>query len=191
MPSAICVRSWETEPTADAIKTQFRAALESEDRRKALQRLVADRLAATGERNSPDDFRRVQLLAAHLMGVGIVPYLLKFSPVTDLSTEQADEQIAADTGVSVERLQHHFPTAPDLALGIIDRLYSEMMALCLRCTDGWGTQQQAQVTWRNFVHGVAGLGIGDIFPRVTPETVRILGSELRSAVLPRQQRMNR
>ncbi|WP_312776991.1 hypothetical protein [Corynebacterium variabile] len=65
MPSAICVRNWETEPTADAIKTQFRAALESEDRRKALQRLVADRLAATGERNSPDDFRRVQLLAAH------------------------------------------------------------------------------------------------------------------------------
>ncbi|WP_417287454.1 TetR/AcrR family transcriptional regulator [Corynebacterium variabile] len=110
---------------------------------------------------------------------------------SDLSTEQADEQIAADAGVSVERLHHHFPSGPDLALGVVDRLYSEMMALRLRCTDGWGTQQQAQVTWRNFVHDVAGLGMGDIFARVTPETVRVLGPELRSAAIPRQQRMNR
>lgn len=103
---------------------------------------------------------------------------------SDLSTEQADEQIAADAGVSVERLHHHFPSGPDLALGVVDRLYSEMMALRLRCTDGWGTQQQAQVTWRNFVHDVAGLGMGDIFARVTPETVRVLGPELRSAAIP-------
>lgn len=82
------MRSWETEPTADVIKAQFRAALESEDRRKALQRLVADRLAATGERNSPDDNLRVQLLAAHLMGVGVMRYILKFSPIADLTHEE-------------------------------------------------------------------------------------------------------
>ena len=66
-----------------------------------------------------------------------------------------------------------------------------MMTLCLRYTDGWNTRQQAQVTWRSFVHDVSGLGIGDIFARITSETVRDLGPELRSAVLPRQQRTNR
>ena len=62
------------------------------------------------------------------------------------------EQIAADSGVSVGRLRHHFPTGPDLALGVVDLLYSRMMALRLRYTDGWNTRQQAQMTWRSFVH---------------------------------------
>lgn len=110
---------------------------------------------------------------------------------TDLSDSLTIEQIAADAGVSVGRLRHHFPTGPDLALGVVDLLYSRMMALCLRYTDGWNTRQQAQVTWRSFVHDVSSLGIGDIFARITSETVRDLGPELRSAVLPRQQRMNR
>lgn len=110
---------------------------------------------------------------------------------TDLSSEHAVGQIATDAGVSVERLQHHFPTVADLVIGVVDRMFTQVMSLCLRYTDGWGTPQQAQATWRSFVHDVAGLGIGDIFARVTSEMVRDLGPELRSAVLPRHQRMNR
>ena len=106
-------------------------------------------------------------------------------------TDTTPEQIAADAGISVERLQHHFPTGPALFIGVVDRMFTQVMSLCLRNTDGWDTPQQATVTWRHFVHDLAGLGIGDIFSRITPETVRSLGPELRSAILPRQQRMAR
>ena len=93
------LRIWETEKTANVVKALFRSALESEERREKLQELVAERLAATGERNTPDDTRRVQLLSAHLMGVGIVRYLLKFSPVTDLT----HEEMVADLAPVIER----------------------------------------------------------------------------------------
>lgn len=93
------MRIWETEKTANVVKALFRSALESEERREKLQELVAERLAATGERNTPDDTRRVQLLSAHLMGVGIVRYLLKFSPVTDLT----HEEMVADLAPVIER----------------------------------------------------------------------------------------
>ena len=93
------LRIWETEPTADVIKAQFRAALESENRRKALQRLVAERLGPVSAAGGQDAGQRVQLLAAHLMGVGVMRYILKFSPVADLS----HEEMVADLTPVIER----------------------------------------------------------------------------------------
>lgn len=93
------LRIWETEPTADVVKALFRAALESEERREKLQELVAERLTVAGADNTPHGHQRLQLLAAHLMGVGVMRYLLRFSPVTDLT----HEEMVADLAPVIER----------------------------------------------------------------------------------------
>lgn len=88
------LRIWETEPTADVVKAMFRSALESDDRREKLQRLVAGELAATAAHPGSPDHRHLQLLAAHLMGVGITRYLLRLSPIADLPREEMVEDLA-------------------------------------------------------------------------------------------------
>ncbi|MGO2841420.1 TetR/AcrR family transcriptional regulator [Corynebacterium variabile] len=83
---------WETDPGAATVRALFRAALESEEHRASLERVLTEKLdeLAPGISDAP----RMQLLAAHLMGVGVMRYLLKFSPVADLSHEAMVDDLA-------------------------------------------------------------------------------------------------
>jgi AcrR family transcriptional regulator len=88
------LRIWESEPTADMIRAMFRAALESEDNRQRLQQVLSARLSTTVSPEATPGASRLQLLAAHLMGVGVMRYLLKFEPLANLSHEAMVDDLA-------------------------------------------------------------------------------------------------
>lgn len=85
---------WETEPMADLTRALFLAALESEDHRQRFQAIITDQLAAATASGEGPDAPRTQLLAAHLMGVGVMRYLLKMEPVASLSHEAMVDDLA-------------------------------------------------------------------------------------------------
>lgn len=107
---------WESPETALMVRALFRAALESEDSRERLQQMVTNRLivglaqlaARRGAADASADAVagasidvaadgaitvQSQLLAAHLLGVGISRYIMKVSPLADLSRDELVEQL--------------------------------------------------------------------------------------------------
>lgn len=85
----LCI--WETEPNATRMKAFLRAALESEGLRTRVQQVINERL----ENYTTAEHRpRLQLLATHLVGVGITRYILEFSPLSELSHEQMVDDLA-------------------------------------------------------------------------------------------------
>ena len=91
---------WEDPETAKTVRALFRATLESEERRAELQALVATRLSgavqllaqpgpprsrAASENSSASQQRialQTQLIAAHLLGVGLSRYIVQVPPLS-------------------------------------------------------------------------------------------------------------
>lgn len=93
---------WESPDTALTVRALFRAALESEDNRQRLQELISSRLleatavmaercsraGAGGAQLRPETVAlRTQLMAAHLLGIGIARYIMKLAPIADTPRE--------------------------------------------------------------------------------------------------------
>lgn len=93
---------WEHPDTALSVRALFRSALESEDNRARLQSLLSERLTeglrliagqhgpgllAELDEHPEEVAMRVQLLAAHLLGIGISRFIMRIQPMADLSRE--------------------------------------------------------------------------------------------------------
>lgn len=117
---------WENPGTALTVRALFRAALESDEHRQRLQEMIGSRIIETigsmaGRAGNPGDGAlragtlstdatlRMQLLAAHLLGVGIARYILKFTPIANTPR---DELIADLEPIVAAYLQMLRP-APD------------------------------------------------------------------------------
>lgn len=104
---------WEAPATGPTFQALFRAALESPRNRDKLQEVMTTHLVdfvrtSDWNRDSSsvaDILSRIQLLAAHLMGIGVARYILKFSPLADLPREQ----VLADLVATIER---YLPVVP-------------------------------------------------------------------------------
>lgn len=102
---------WENADTATAVRALFRAALESEEHRRLLQdtitrrledviHLLADRrdgiVPGVGiAAQDPEEAKlRTQLIAAHLLGIGIGRYIMKFEPIASTPCDELIERLA-------------------------------------------------------------------------------------------------
>ncbi|MGX1738906.1 TetR/AcrR family transcriptional regulator [Corynebacterium flavescens] len=97
---------WEDERTAQTVRALFRAALESEEHRARLQELLSKRLneslrllslegksVAALDSGSGHGTLRTQLIASHLLGVGISRYILQITPLSEVPLEALVEQL--------------------------------------------------------------------------------------------------
>lgn len=92
---------WEDPETAQTVRALFRAALESEEHRARLQALMSERLDGTirmlatekgltpeFEDNPEEATLHTQLIAAHLLGIGVARYILRVSPLAETERDQ-------------------------------------------------------------------------------------------------------
>jgi AcrR family transcriptional regulator len=99
---------WETEPTASTFIALIRSALESNENRDHLEKALQNRLfpimhrllhsdapitTASPTRHSLQP--PLQLLGAHLIGMGIARYVLRLSPIANLPREVIADDVAA------------------------------------------------------------------------------------------------
>ncbi|MCI1660125.1 TetR family transcriptional regulator [Bifidobacterium psychraerophilum] len=104
---------WENEETALTIRALFRTALESEENRNRLVEIISALLkesihtlansqeAESGsEKRGSEDHQseygvtlRTQLIAAHLLGVGVTRYVLKLKPIAVVPTDELIERL--------------------------------------------------------------------------------------------------
>lgn len=102
---------WENTETATAVRAIFRAALESEDHRKLLQDIITRRLSEVVEMiadhgdgivpgvgipaQDPEEAKlRTQLIAAHLLGIGIGRYIMRFDPIASTPRDELVDRLA-------------------------------------------------------------------------------------------------
>ncbi len=88
---------WENPKTSLTARALFRAALESEENRHRLEELISDRLTETVQRlaaqrndeQSSESIRlQTQLIASHLLGIGISRYIMHIAPLADTPREE-------------------------------------------------------------------------------------------------------
>ena len=91
---------WEDPETAQTVRALFRSALESEDPRQQLQELIAERVsetlvAAPGSDipNGVEVRLNVQLVAAHLLGIGFSRYIMEIPPLSTVSRQELIDQL--------------------------------------------------------------------------------------------------
>jgi AcrR family transcriptional regulator len=104
---------WETEPTASTFIALIRSAMESDENRAHLEQALQNRLFPIMRRLlrseadptvaptdvSPQGQPPLQLLGAHLIGVGIARYILRLGPIAELP----QAVVAADVAATVRR----------------------------------------------------------------------------------------
>lgn len=93
---------WEEPATGPMFKAVFRSALESSRLRDKLESTMTENLGrftaslpgAQNEAPEKDKVESLQLLAAHLLGIGLARYVLEFSPLADIPRERMLDDLA-------------------------------------------------------------------------------------------------
>lgn len=114
---------WEDPDTAQAVRALFRAALESEENRARLQALMSQqldgaiRMLAVGRSlplglagNPEEATLDTQLIASHLLGIGISRYILRLSPLAETHRNQLIARL-------VPVIEAYLPTASEVSGG--------------------------------------------------------------------------
>jgi AcrR family transcriptional regulator len=90
------LRVWENPATREPLLAVVRSAVTNETAAGVLRRLVSRTVLArvAGELDVPDPEFRVQLAAAHLVGIAILRYVVKVEPLASAAPEQLVQLVA-------------------------------------------------------------------------------------------------
>ena len=86
---------WETEPSSSTMRALFRTALESDESRDYLQEVILEELPRGAQMlpgsGDPDG---MALVAAHLLGICVVRYVLKLEPLAGMDRDDLVASLA-------------------------------------------------------------------------------------------------